>query len=306
MPWQVAQIYEFQRHGWQEVYYSAAGTAEQAASLIPSSQQTMLAPRPPGTVLKGIRVVDVYNPRIGVYRPLGTVRGSYAPGAGSPMDETERAPDVSQTAIMLRLGAAAGPSRPIFIRGLRDTLVKRYDDGLPNWSAISSYISAIFKVITGESGQNPYAIRSTKPVSQAVAAKVPVKTVVRIDDGKARLNLEAADYTLISVHKNFVFDGGQTSKVIVQGGSADWHDMPGLKGIFRVLQWDDATNSIVIPYRVPLQSNATYGPKKMTVRNLYYDFNAITEYSRVDFRTRDTGRPTGLSRGRSRKAQSRT
>ena len=297
--WQVEHAFEFQRHGWKEVYYITADTAADAASFTASSVRAFLDMRTPGVLFKAIKVTDVYNPRVGLLRPIGVRRNDYSGNLGS----TEgRLPDVAQTAVYCRLSAASGPSRPVFYRGLQDINVRRNADGTPYFPSILPSLQEMKRVIT----QAPaYQIRSTRPGSNVTASPKKILSVQHIGDGETRVFLKAADYAALHGNMNQVFDGGTVAKVLIQGGSVDSHNLPGLKGIFRVLRWGEVANSLDIAYNIPLGVLEPVTPQKLTVRNLWYQFNDITDLTPTDFRSRDTGRPTSLQRGRSRRVQSR-
>jgi hypothetical protein len=296
--WKVSHFFEFGTAGWSEIYHSTAATAEQAADLSPASVLTFLDRRAPGVLFKAIRVVDVHNPRVGTLRPINVYRDELdiAPGADDPYVK----PDVAGTSFYCRLSAAAGPSRPLFLRGLQDGIVLRKRDGTPRLTWAAVWLREMETIMKNAPA---YEILSIRPSSFPQARNYKVLAVEKVQAGVCKLTLSNADGGQLVTDQNKVFNGNQDWKVIVSGGSADAHDFPGLRGVFTVLGVDGP--SIKISYDLPFQLAGPQAPKKLKVRNLYYVSNPITKATGIDFRTRDTGRPTNLRRGRSRKVLSR-
>jgi hypothetical protein len=293
--YKISVYFEYQTAGWSEVYFCTADTPTAACAITNGNRDKILAPRMAGCLLKAIRAVENYNPRVGKLNPIGFFRPPLVSGdIGFPGD---KGPDVTSTAAYCRLAGVTGPSRPIFFRGLRDALIVRNTDGTPffgSWTSFADNLLAWMK-----SG-SPYQIRATAPASQANCRKFKVLGVTQISPGRCALRLSAADYGEMEGTKNQAWNGALDSKILVAGGSTDMHNFPGLKGEFLVLLWDTAGKTIHVSYDLPFAIAGEQEPMKLTVRNLRYTFANIDALTSVDFRSRDTGRPTNLRRGRSR------
>jgi hypothetical protein len=300
--YKVSHFYEFQTSGWQEVFYVTADTPQLATNLTDQELTQLLAMRARGVLFKAARAVEVYNPRVGILRPYQTRRGFLIQGLDLGEDNPRLKPDVAGTSLYARLEGTTGPSRPVFLRGLRDDVVNRDFDGAPDFSNVRALFGQWLTVIKH---QPAYQIRATRPASNPTAAPKKVIQVSTVVEDTVDCKFAPADYAALVGSLNTVFSGGTVAKVIVAGGNKDAHNLPGLRGIFNVISTDAVANTVRISYTLPAGVVGAQVPVKMTVRNLYYSFANITDGSMVDFRTRDTGRPTNLRRGRSRAVQFR-
>jgi len=264
------------KQGWTENWYVTTNDADTATDRFSLLGQPLMKPRAYTTVLDGARIiqVDPPNPRVS-RRIAGGLTGTR--GAGTSATARDQA-DVANTAALMAGGFGEVLFRPNLIRGLWDADVGRLkDSGIGNPSP--GLLSALKNLAD--------SLVSLNAQGQKISTLAKRVNVTEINDDPALpgftrlIGPGIADFPVDSRVK---FTGVPTKNV------------PWLKGLWRVVA--AAAGSITIGYNYDREVGTF--PGKMKAVQALYTYPSFTGWTFLDFRTRKTGRPFGLTRGRSR------
>lgn len=264
------------KQGWTENWYidktSIGGAVASSQTLAP----ILISPRTVHTTLDAVRVVQVNPPlpRKGVLTPLNLVGSRQDTIFGTTPNEAE---DVAATCAFMAASFFDGSKRSVMLRGLADNDVAR--DPLTGRGTPSGPLNTLLNVLSGQLFLDAWEMRHYSPVD------VPFQ-VFKVDADPAN-----PQYTRITGPGVPPYAIGDT----IHFTGVPLPTLPWLKG-----QWivkAGSANSLSIAYVYPLGAPTT--PLRMFAYESIYVYTPYVSWTFRDFRTRKTGRPTVLTRGRS-------
>lgn len=256
------------KQGWTETWYwtgtdlASAGAAAQAAVI------HIMAPRSTDTVLDAFKVVQVDPPipRVSLRIPSGQT-GSRAFGGE----------DVVTSSALMTANFNDNTQKPYLVRGLADGDVLRDPvTGAP--TPTPNLIVTLADMATG--------LRAGGFTGRRQSAAFPLQIVVQLGPNA---NFGFTDINVIGLVGISLFD-------IVHFRGVPLVQVPWLRGNWTV--WGLTATTISIQY--PWKLATVIHPSSMLVQKVGYTYPGFLGWAFQDFRSRKTGRPTSLTRGRSR------
>jgi hypothetical protein len=271
----VSFIFQAGSLGWSEQWYRQWSDSLKSLALDyvqPAWVANFLAPRASGVIFKALRCNDVANPRSSFLLTAGVDSG----GFGQRNLNTGEQPQVAALGYGV---TGTGKHRPVMLRGLIDSQVNR--DASDNWipdpalmTALQQWANATYakshqvQILVGPTQQNP---------DRQVVQMAPSAT----DPGITRITYDSA----IS---------------LVQGLPIIMHQIPrgkypGYQGPLPALNVTATTVDVPVEWRLP----GNVAPlRTTTVRHVEYTYEVLIDVRFNDLRTKRTGRPINLPRGR--------
>jgi hypothetical protein len=270
-------FYNMYQQGWSETWFLQSTDLSSAYNVfIDTELVTALANiRSQHTVLLGVRVVQVDGPpvprvsRRGVFQRKGS-RGK----PGNPAFPPNA--DLAATAVMMNASYSDGHTIPLFLRGLADEdTIREEATGV---EAISDELRALINSLGRSIAANPpFAGRKQDPD----AGSGPVAGFSENPDISGNTTVATTVVPLAAV-KNVFFTGYPHAT------------MPWLKGDWRVSKLTALSFDINYPWNL----KDTVAPLNCAWHERKYSYPTFTKWTVNDLRTRQTGRPTNLTRGR--------
>lgn len=260
------------KQGWTETYFKeGASLAEVQIPFVKLGNYITLM-RAVQTTCDAVRMTLDQPPgsRVSKLVPIG-IPGSRVPGGGT------EAEDIVGASELVRIGAVDGSSQPHMIRGLLDTdVVRRSTDGLAQPSG---------QLVTA----NNFFFSALQTLQFAVR---------RYDRTQPRIFVTAVGATTVPGFTSIGVSAGHpfTIGMTVRFNGVPLTKLPWLKGLWTVVGVGPTYFNIGFNY--PLAAPLT--PSQMYAIPVVYTYPLIASLDFLDFRTRKTGRPTAVSRGRSR------
>lgn len=288
-------VYQFANNGWTEEFYSQEpGFPQNILWFGTLFRNRCLAFRATGTIIQGVRVINVDAVRQGQLFALATVNSAPASGA---------TPDVTQVCALSRCNSLAGQGRPLFVRGLRDDITVRNADGSTQTTGpLGNLLASYYNVFNNSLNSTPtWCVRYLQNARTSGSMPIPVLSVVPAVDYPGQTQLNLGPYAGPDG-----FTGPPWTPAVLSG--VPQHDLPGLRGTVPVTFFGPGTPPasarLVVPYTMP--ANATVvNPRKMFVRRAVFLYSPINNITFQRLTSRDTGRPFALSRGRGQRRVSR-
>jgi hypothetical protein len=286
MPLKIVIFYNQNQRGWTETYYSPSSSTPRdfIRAIRPISLSQFVKFRNKTVFLYGIRASVIGQNRNSFTSVF--IGDQAITGLGDANDKT--GPDVTTTDGFVDLYAANGAKRPLYLRGLNETDVNISIIGQPVPGAnLTDGIQGMVATIKGQG----WCIQQEQRPPNAALLWYPVTTVAPNND-----------LALITLFGTITFQGAAPYQVVFQGIPRD--DLPGFPRMATVLGSVVAGGNTIltISYRVRNQGGGTYAPVKLKVTQVVNTYQPITDYDFVGFGERKTGRPIGVSRGRTRPA----
>lgn len=260
-------------NGWGETFYRQANSAREAAAITVPNLNKFLLGRGYGTYIRSVKAIED-----------GATRNSYT-FVENLFNSTTFAngpsPDVCSTTALVNLAGSSAGNRHWWPRGLRDDLVKRNNDGSPITAEINGIVLRWQAAILA----NNFRIKRL-PTGGAMGTEQEVTSLV---PRTGNSNWTVINTTVTGAARGFYLSFLHVPKTLC-----------GFPRVARIVEV--AGSNPVIKYRLRNPDNslpASIVGGGLTVR-LFNDFDypAITNATFVDWTKRDTGRPTGLQRGR--------
>lgn len=266
-------MFGYYRWGWTETYYRADASPVAAADWFIDHASSFVVGRALGVYLEAVRCSDEANPRDTDLRSVAHIN------VGGRREDAPTDPGVIQDTALIRCQAADGTSRHVFMRGLQDDMINIVaGQSVPSPGGIVT-INAFRNLLT----QNGFYIKKLKDEED-----VEWNLMVNV-----RASVEPAGYTVISTNG----EHGILKNDRVYFKGVNKCQIPWLSGQYTVV---DATALTITINQEYLSKEAFIAPREAYVREADYEYPAITRSQFVRFTSRDTGRPTVLSRGRRR------
>ncbi len=277
--WKLTVYYEFGKTGWSEVYYK--DFAGDPPVNIPSTTflYNLSQPRGLGVQLAGTRWTKEGGTRQSTLKRRFLVSDVFS----GVLDVG----DVPSTSAVLNISGAGGSSRHLWMRGLADIAVRMRQDGTSNPSAnLRNMIVGIKNVLVAGTYQikrktsitlNPW----TKVLQLAQGGFNNQFTLINYA-GIPPIGLIAGDRVYFRFLDKCKFPRLTGSHIV---------EIPGLNQIVINENWDYDTQ--------------TFAPERMQVRKEVFEYQDINDATFAFFRSRESGRPFDLSRGRSSGASCR-
>ncbi len=270
--------------GWTETWYFTSTDLPSATSSATTVAAPLAACRSEDTVLTGLRVVQVNPslPRVTLTRALNFPGLSpHVTATGVPSEFA----DVVTSAAMMSCKFQDGTKKTIMLRGLEDTDLARDFIGNPKPSPrLFGALQTLGLVLFNSGAEIRHYLRPG--TSYAIASVSPNVTVTSRTDLNSSVVVPA------------IPDG---TAIRVTG--VPLKDLPWLKGIWVPIKF--AANGFTLAYPVP--SGTLVLTPNMKVWILEYAYSPLASgatpggsFELSDFRTRKTGRPTSVPRGRAR------
>lgn len=258
--------------GWTETYFKQGSSIDGVLAAFNDLVNGLIAIRADQVNLDSVRISQdqPFAPRV-----ARLVRINLS--GARPVSMGAEAEDVAQTCEMLNVTAADGVIRAHMLRGLFDPDVQR--DPIRGSAQPSAALVFANTYLRGKLLTNQICVRHYDPTSPKIfvfavgSATVPGFTSITLPAGHG-----------FSLGDRVRFLGVPLPKV------------PWLKGIWSVV--GVGATFINIAYNYPLP--APLIPTSMFAVPVVFTYPTITDLSFIDFRSRKTGRPTSLTRGRSR------
>jgi hypothetical protein len=270
------------RQGWTEQWYVSGSSLDSAAAAFSALSPAIIDFRSTDTTLTVGRVVQVPDYVSGVPNVLPRISrtiifnrsGARGPVTGPP----QQGQDIVSTAAMMTAQFNDGTSRPLMIRGLEDS-------------------DTVINAITGVPQPDPSLVGGLVNYQGALITNLVVER---------RFDPTIATYQVMEVSKDPTQSGVtqftmlQVPQVtfplrtVVRFTGVPKTKLPWLKGIWPIVS--SAPNTFDIAYGFNLASPVF--PSAMKVQVVGYTYPAFLAWTFRDFRTRQTGRPIGLTRGR--------
>jgi hypothetical protein len=283
--WRVVWQFRLANRGWTETYYRDYPTPGSIELFSAATRNARMACSPSSVVLESISfiadqpaTIGVFSSRVSRIFQVGQI-GSFSYQAVTSQ------PDAPTIAAFCRLRTELGVGRGLWLRGLPDAAVTYSDNLVSNpelglREKINTWISHLTR--------QPFtSMKRFIPAENSVPGWVTNLAVHTGNPAWTRVTITPFDPLWVV---------GSLVRITRMPGRA----VPGLKGIFTVVGVED--ESIVIGYRMPTTaaSIVTFGVPQ--ARRVVADYQALTNGEFVRFSSRDTGRPTGVPRGRGRAA----
>lgn len=287
--YRVSLIYQFGKKGWQENFWCEAATAKAAMHFTPAQRKAILQFRPHGTQLQAVKAFLHKNPRDGAVE-------SYSETVVGSIDQST--PDLVTTAALIGLTTDVGRERKMLLRAWRDGFTLMKEGGSSDYTGvvkdhIFEYVAALKRTAsTGPKLGLGYLTPAT--AAGTSMGKFRVSQFNQNLDGTVDAVLSPSDWTLLFSGQSGDFLGGKADVVF---NGQNLREFPGLKGTVRVIKAVSPT----ITFAYTLCGGATtHAAHNVFVRNAIILFSPFDNFRFVEWRSRQTGRPIGLSRGRGR------
>lgn len=258
-------IFKLIDQGWTESYYVQEPTATAAINIDPLTMGKFIDFRAQQTVLQAVRAVEVGGVRRGVVLPVN--RRGQSSGA---------TPDITGATAQIAYSSPDGHNRKLWVRGLADADVVRAADGS---SQPSAFLNAGLLRMIDQVTYKPFRIQFLTAQPKYSNLTLMPQTG---NDAITTVNFPPAQTTPIPGEyvRFFGYD-----RCILHNFSAPFRVLAATAGQFS------------IPYKWRLK-DASYAPANLQWAKVVYGYDPIATGGFVQFTTRKTGRPFGLSRGR--------
>lgn len=262
--------------GWTESVILEGSSIATILPRVGDLAAALAAPRDLSTTLTDARITQVDSPPP---RPSQLKNFNLAGSQGTTATTAVEHADNVTNALFLRLTYSDGSSNPYMLRGMYDADLKRDLEGNALLTASLQGKLATLATVFLNAGANAigrlrYHDNPHNPIT-GLARAVGQKGV--------KVTFAAAP-------------GFSTGDLIRFKGLLPRKDFPWGKGLFRVIATAVATEYMI---GVALDSDPPVPPALAVGIKVTYDVPTFVAFDIVDIRTRDTGRPTGVSRGRS-------
>lgn len=267
----VAFIFEYGKTGWSEIWYRQASDPPSAASFTSAQIAKFMLIRNDQAMLRAVRVNDVAVPRssfLQIYNATNVNLSNPVEGTGEP----------SQVAILAYVTTVTGGKRPLLLRGLGDLEIERDTAGNPIWNAavlanLASYNNAAklmglqVQTLSPASNLNP-----DRPISQFAPVTGDTNSTLVTFSG-----LAMPDNGRVIFHK------------------VSRNDLPGMQGVLPYVVMAPTQIKVPIIWRnaAPLLPGGA-----STLRLVQYTYSTVDQILPEDVRSKKTGRPSLLARGR--------
>jgi len=267
------------KQGWTETWFVDAFTIAQAKVKVTTLAPLLAASRASTVLLDSCRLTQVVPPPpppSSLPVPLNINGGRVV--AGNKLLAGADFMDVTATAELMRANFDDGSTKALLLRGLldsdtvRDPVTGAPFPGAPLVAANANLAAQL--VLDGWKGRRTDKTQIKNPT-----------LAIQADPGNASLT----QITLPGANINVVGDRVHFFKVPL-------NRVPWLKGIWTVRAI--GANSLSIGYPYPLAAPTPYA--NGFVQDIVYAYPLFQFWALEDFRTRQTGRPTLVTRGRSR------
>lgn len=267
------------KQGWSETWYIDKSTVELGIIAAQQLGQGLVANRASTVLLDACRTVEVdafVAPRRSLSKSLN-LPGLRVP-VGNKLIAGFDAMDVTATSELMECEFNTGPTKALLIRGLLDG-------------------DTVRDPVTGAPLPSP-GLNAGNNIMQAALLNGPwlqrrvISTTLKVPTLQIREDPTNPDLTQIVCAADPVVDVGD----IVKFFKVPLKQVPWLKGTWRVIV-DDAPN-FSIAYKFPLAAPVSFVGG--FVQEVLYQYVTFRGWDLRDFRTRQTGRPTSVTRGRSR------
>jgi len=277
--WKLTVYYEFGKTGWSEVYYKDFAGDPPTTQPSTTFLASLASPRGLGVQLAGTRWTKEGGTR------QSTLKRRFL-RSGRNIDPSNIS-DVPSTAAVLNISGASGSSRHLWLRGAADINVKMRQDGTSN--PTSSLIQGITRIRSGLL-TGSYQIKRKTPITTN-----PWTKVVQLAQGG--FNNQFTKVTYAAIPPIGLIAGDR-----VYFRFLDKCKFPRLTGS-HIVEIGGA-NEIIINENWEYLAQV-FAPERLQVRKEVFEYQDITDASFAFFRSRESGRPFDLSRGRSSGASCR-
>lgn len=273
--YKITLFFERGKYGWTETYYKTTSVpADQVTNTPGAFDNACVAFRSSSVTWTYTRAEDVDSPRKFFLQRINKT------GA------LEDKPDIPAATALITLRTTDGDQRPLYLRGIPDSLVEFSLTGQPSFSPtlrglIGNYVNRI--------AVEQFAMKKLQPATGIYQWRPVVGFQQAI----------SANYTQFTIGTT---DPNWTSEDLIYFKGIPQKTLPGLKGQFvPYLQGDAGSGQYRILFTWRWTSQIFQTPSAF-VRKVGYTYPVIqhADWSFRDYISRDTGRPTGLRRGRSR------
>lgn len=287
----IVTFYQQGANGWTETWYHNASTIADFSTATPQFigwLQASIAMRASDVSIIGSRISNEAPPKLA--QPF-YYNGTYGP----PSQSASFAPDVIATDAQYILFDSLYNKRFVTFRGLSDLIKQFTPAGVPIVPAQLSALVNAYMIAAGTAG---FRLKIANKPGQAGVVQYALALV-----GPSATN---ENWSTITLAPGSAFAPTVGEKIIFHGINRDY--IPGFPLKSQVMSVGAAPPvTFDIPYRYRSQTN-TYAPTKAFVSALSYSYNNFAPQTSANvypwqftrFSERKTGRPFGVTRGRSR------